>query len=135
MRWPGNVRQLQNVIRNIVVLNDGEEVTPQMLPQGLRESEAIASPVAPTEHSLAPSPDAQFSTVANGHANDHANGHASLAARVAPLVGETLADVERTFIEATIEQFEGSIPRAARALDLSPSTLYRKREAWAKTTS
>ena len=135
MRWPGNVRQLQNVIRNIVVLNDGEEVTPQMLPQGLRESEAIASPVAPTEHSLTPPPDAQFSTVANGHANDHANGHASLAARVAPLVGETLADVERTFIEATIEQFEGSIPRAARALDLSPSTLYRKREAWAKTTS
>ena len=30
--WPGNVRQLQNVIRNAVVLNDGEEVTQEMLP-------------------------------------------------------------------------------------------------------
>ena len=33
--WPGNVRQLQNVLRNVVVLNDGEEVTPEMLPQTL----------------------------------------------------------------------------------------------------
>ena len=33
--WPGNVRQLQNVIRNIVVLNDGEAVTLGMLPTTL----------------------------------------------------------------------------------------------------
>ncbi|MAW51992.1 MAG: sigma-54-dependent Fis family transcriptional regulator [Geminicoccus sp.] len=30
--WPGNVRQLQNVIRNIVVLNKGELVTADMVP-------------------------------------------------------------------------------------------------------
>ena len=30
--WPGNVRQLQNVIRNIVVLNKGEQVTAVMVP-------------------------------------------------------------------------------------------------------
>lgn len=30
--WPGNVRQLQNVIRNIVVLHDAEIVTPAMIP-------------------------------------------------------------------------------------------------------
>lgn len=137
MRWPGNVRQLQNVIRNIVVLNDGEEVAPHMLPQGLRESEAIAAPSASTvQNDASPPlyvpPQAQPSQV---QTNGHANGHASLADRVAPLVGETLADVEKTFIEATIDKFDGSIPRAARALDLSPSTLYRKREAWAKTSS
>jgi DNA-binding NtrC family response regulator len=33
-------------------------------------------------------------------------------------------------IEATIARFGGSVPRAARVLDVSPSTLYRKREAW-----
>ena len=124
MRWPGNVRQLQNVIRNIVVLNEGTEVALHMLPQGLRESEAIAKPP--------PVPTLPLNEML---ANGHANGHDSLAARVAPLVGETLADVERTFIEATIEDCDGSIPQAARALDLSPSTLYRKREAWAKRTS
>lgn len=127
MRWPGNVRQLQNVIRNIVVLNNGTEVAPHMLPQGLRESEAIAAP--------SPTPQAAIPTPMNGHFNGHADDQASLATRVAPLVGETLADVERTFIEATIAEFEGSIPQAARALDLSPSTLYRKRDAWSKKTS
>lgn len=131
MRWPGNVRQLQNVIRNIVVLNDGEEVALHMLPQGLRESEAIVSPERPAEAADAPLLPAQSGEQMNGRAN----GRASLAAKVAPLVGETLADVEKTFIEATIEKFDGSIPRAARALDLSPSTLYRKREAWAKPSS
>ncbi|MFN3450006.1 MAG: sigma-54-dependent transcriptional regulator, partial [Roseococcus sp.] len=33
--WPGNVRQLQNVIRNVVVLHDGPLVTRAMLPERL----------------------------------------------------------------------------------------------------
>jgi two-component system repressor protein LuxO len=33
--WPGNVRQLQNVLRNIVVLNQGTEVLLSMLPTPL----------------------------------------------------------------------------------------------------
>jgi len=33
--WPGNVRQLQNVIRNIVVMHEGETVTPEMVPAPL----------------------------------------------------------------------------------------------------
>ena len=34
-QWPGNVRQLQNVIRNAVVLNKGELITTEMLPPPL----------------------------------------------------------------------------------------------------
>jgi DNA-binding NtrC family response regulator len=34
--WPGNVRQLLNVIRNIVVLNPGGRVELGMLPESLR---------------------------------------------------------------------------------------------------
>jgi DNA-binding NtrC family response regulator len=48
------------------------------------------------------------------------------------LVGRTLAEVEEIIIEETIRAQKGSVPRAARVLDVSPSTLYRKREAWAK---
>jgi DNA-binding NtrC family response regulator len=48
----------------------------------------------------------------------------------AALVGKPLAIVERDFIEATIAACDGSIPQAARLLDLSPSTIYRKREGW-----
>lgn len=46
------------------------------------------------------------------------------------LVGLSLAEIERRVIEATIRAEDGSVPRAARVLDVSPSTIYRKREAW-----
>jgi DNA-binding NtrC family response regulator len=46
------------------------------------------------------------------------------------LVGRTLAEVERDFVEATLAQCRGSVPQAARLLDVSASTLYRKIEAW-----
>ncbi|OYW49117.1 MAG: sigma-54-dependent Fis family transcriptional regulator [Rhodobacterales bacterium 12-65-15] len=104
--WPGNVRQLLNVIRNVVVLNDGGWVTPEMLPPGLdipRET-----PLAPPGQAVA--------------------GPALLG--VDSLVGLTLAEAERSLIEATLARHGGSVPKAARVLDVSPSTLYRKIEAW-----
>ncbi|OUR89071.1 hypothetical protein A9Q81_22390 [Gammaproteobacteria bacterium 42_54_T18] len=45
--WPGNIRQLQNVVRNIIVLNNGTEVVQPMLPPPLdkisvfEESESV----------------------------------------------------------------------------------------------
>jgi two-component system repressor protein LuxO len=98
--WPGNVRQLLNVIRNVVVLNDGAQVTPDMLPPDL----------------VAQTPDSAPVPVAGPTADR--------------LVGLTLAEIERVVIEATIARCGGSVPRAARVLDVSPSTLYRKREGW-----
>ena len=49
---------------------------------------------------------------------------------VSLLVGTPLHAVERALIEATIEHCGGSIPRAAKMLALSPSTIYRKIEGW-----
>jgi two-component system, repressor protein LuxO len=111
--WPGNVRQLLNVIRNIVVLQDGPLVRPGMLP-----AEIVAGPVAvPAGVTQMPPPVARSSASAT-------------RARVELLVGTPLADVERELIEATIAHCEGSIPRAAKVLGVSPSTLYRKLESW-----
>ena len=47
-------------------------------------------------------------------------------------VGAPLSRLEREFIEATIESCGGSIPRAAKVLELSPSTIYRKIESWSE---
>ena len=44
--------------------------------------------------------------------------------------GLTLDAVERLAIERAVERSAGSLPGAARALGISPSTLYRKRERW-----
>jgi two-component system repressor protein LuxO len=48
------------------------------------------------------------------------------------LLGLPLAEVERRIIEATLARHKGSVPKTARVLELSPSTLYRKIEGWTK---
>mgnify|MGYP000882076984 FL=1 len=103
--WPGNVRQLLNVMRNVVVLNPGGWVTPEMLPPGLTDEDAASdAPALPTL--------------------------VSDALTAESLLGLPLAEAERRLIEATLALHGGSIPKAARVLDVSPSTLYRKIEAW-----
>ena len=99
--WPGNVRQLMNVLRSVVVMHDGPEVTESMLPGdlGAAASEAVQ----------ADTPQASFA-------------------------GHSLAEIERRAIEAALARHDGSVPRAARELDVAPSTLYRKLDAWKKTT-
>jgi DNA-binding NtrC family response regulator len=52
------------------------------------------------------------------------------AAAAGAFVGMPLAEVERLVIEATIRACGGSLPKAARVLGVSPSTLYRKRAGW-----
>ena len=106
--WPGNVRQVLNVIRNIVVLNDGGRVTLDMLPDTL-DRQIDPGPVARPQPPPLPE-----------------------ALALEDLVGQPLAAIERQVIEATLARHGGSIPRAARVLEVSPSTLYRKIEGWAK---
>jgi DNA-binding NtrC family response regulator len=121
--WPGNVRELQNVLRNVVVLHDAEEIEPGMLPAEIREASG-GSPPAETPAS---------GVVRLGPAEAEAPGATpGREAALRALVGISLADMERRFIEATIDACNGSIPKAARLLDVSPSTLYRKRGAWAR---
>ncbi|MCF6271953.1 MAG: sigma-54 dependent transcriptional regulator [Rhodobacteraceae bacterium] len=114
--WPGNVRQLLNAIRNVVVLHDGVMVLPEMLPAELTTLRAVTDKVVEAPAGLP-------------------------AIALAPVVGEgdigqfvglTLAQMEQRFIEVTIAECNGSVPEAARMLGVSPSTLYRKREGWKK---
>jgi DNA-binding NtrC family response regulator len=97
--WPGNVRQLQNVIRNTVVLHHGETVAPEMLPAPLAEPIREAGVDVPTAR---------------------------------PNNGEIrpLWLIEKEAIEHAVAVCDGSIPKAAARLKISPSTIYRKRLAW-----
>ncbi len=98
--WPGNVRQVLNVIRNIVVLHPGGRVTLDMLPASLQPAGASAAqPPGPADP-------------------------------LDRLIGRSMAEIERMVIEETIARNDGSVPRAARVLELSPSTIYRKLESW-----
>lgn len=117
--WPGNVRQLLNVLRNVLVLHDAETVELSMLPPDVRQnslsqplaSVATAAPIAETVQPAQTHPDAQQSVFE-------------------ALVGQRLEDIEKGAIEATIASCNGSIPAAASILGISPSTIYRKRDSW-----
>jgi DNA-binding NtrC family response regulator len=61
-----------------------------------------------------------------------AEPHANL---VSIVEGKSLKEIEKSVIEAVISSMGGSVPKAAKKLDVSPSTLYRKREAWAAEQS
>ncbi len=119
-RWPGNIRELQNIIRSITVLFDGTEVTPDMLPpvfmipQG-RAAHGSAPPAAP--HSGAEGADGDLTP----------KGVASWQREHDIL---PLDEVEREAIEAAIRICGGNIGRAAGFLGVSPSTIYRKKQVW-----
>jgi transcriptional regulator with PAS, ATPase and Fis domain len=51
--WPGNLRELDNVMRQSVLLSRGEVLLPGHLPASVRESQAAAPPgTVGTDHSL-----------------------------------------------------------------------------------
>ncbi|QFT32114.1 Luminescence regulatory protein LuxO [Labrenzia sp. THAF82] len=120
--WPGNVREMQNTIRNLVVLNEGPIVETDMLstlagrvPNTARETVAVPRQV----------PESLNRSFASesGVAGDWPNITLSL--------GQSYDTLERQLIEATIDACGGSLPKTARVLEVSPSTLYRKKEIWA----
>ena len=106
-QWPGNVRQLQNVIRNIVVLQNGDVVTESLLPDLMHSA---SFPLPAEEPTISP---------AQAHPNPGDDR---------PI--QPLWQVERDAIEYAISKCDGNIPRAAALLEISPSTIYRKRPGW-----
>ena len=120
--WPGNVRQLQNVVRNIVVLNEGDQVESDMLPPPLDEH-AARIPKASAEGLPPDLPRAAGSAVTTAAAGDH--WLPATPAEIRPL-----GDMERDIIERCIALCDDNIPKAASHLNISASTIYRKKAAW-----
>lgn len=175
--WPGNVRQLQNLVRNMVVMNAGGVIDRTMLPIELATIGQTAGPSAALlEDGLSSMPagrtstshpeaalhsysgqtdhsSAAFPTTGNpvadrlvGHAYAPASGKPMAEIMVQPSHEEpdtlrvtnktrddiiALDDVIRQTVEEAIRICDGSIPKAARALDVSPSTIYRRLQSWA----
>ncbi len=151
--WPGNIRQLQNIVRNIVVLNNGTEVTPKMLPPPLN-----GKPIEPNNHPHARSSDsAVYVDIDNLRAANHSGYERRASDRGSPqnafnnsvalnVINKMLQEklqfiesednirelwqIEMEAIENAIKACGDNIPRAAKKLGVSPSTLYRKIQAW-----
>lgn len=113
--WPGNVRELQNLVRNVVVLHDAEVVTKEMI--GL---DGI-SPAIAGGHDRRVVPDRRKNSTP---VND-AHSDKSVDVELGPLW-----QMEMQCIEHALSVADGNVPRAAAMLQISPSTVYRKRHFW-----
>ncbi len=104
--WPGNVREMRNVMEHAWILAGGGPITPEHLPHHLRHGGA------PTTLSLTrPEP----GPLASG------SGHA------AP---KTLKEVEMEHILRVLEKHQGNKPAAAAELGIVLKTLYNKLNQW-----
>ncbi|WP_299810788.1 sigma-54 dependent transcriptional regulator [uncultured Shewanella sp.] len=124
-QWPGNVRQLQNVIRQIVVLNDCESVELDMLPVQLTTASKSNGKAADTELT---SP-----SFLDGMEQVTFSKEAQYAVKVADEKSDEIVPLwktEKLTIENAIERCDGNVPKAAALLDISASTIYRKRQTW-----
>ena len=95
--WPGNIRELENAIERIVVLNNDTRVKWQHLPEVLQKKSARNDVVFP-----------QF------YSSDGED-------KILPLML-----VERYAIEAALRHCTGNVAEAARKLQIGQATLYRK---------
>ncbi len=128
--WPGNVRQLQNVINSAVILLPGPVISAlelgRLLKLGDEEREALVSQPLPYVEK------AELHVESPAETGDAAAGAAAPMATAALQI-KPLAEMERDIIEIAIDQQDGNVVEAARQLAVSPSTLYRKIQSWEGT--
>jgi two-component system repressor protein LuxO len=125
--WPGNVRQLQNVVRNIVVLHDGDRVELDMIPRAVRRpdgAEGDRSEAAPPAAAV-PAPGVAPAVAAARVVRPVAEAAEEEMAEIVPL-----AVMERRLILAALRHTGQDVPRAAALLAINPSTIYRKLQSW-----
>ena len=95
--WPGNVRELENVIEYALALGNGEELGIEDLPLELSESRSQSS-------------NEDFRELLQAYMTD----------------AVPLAEIEKRYILSVLQQFGGNQVRAAAALGIDRSKLYRR---------
>ncbi|MCB1888369.1 MAG: sigma-54-dependent Fis family transcriptional regulator [Rhodocyclaceae bacterium] len=113
--WPGNIRQLQNVLRVALALLDEDEtvITPTHLPEELFAIECDS--------------DATSERFEMQGSVATALPSAPLSSTASPAgAGESLEAIELRAIERVLAECQGNVSAAARRLGISRNTLYRK---------
>ena len=104
--WPGNVRQLENTMRQLLLTSASTEI----------DESAIHQVISVTEIAADNERVARLS---------RASGDSTDSLSIQPLWMS-----EKRAIEEAIAACDGSINRAAQYLEVAPSTIYRKLQSW-----
>jgi two-component system, repressor protein LuxO len=122
--WPGNVRELVNVIRAVVALHSAQTVELSMLSVGGAQLLPVLPCPAP-ESTLEAQPEPGLAPWFLQSAGTPTPVLPADKTRIRPL-----AEVEQEAIDYALRTFDGNVAKAARALKINPSTLYRKIQGW-----
>ncbi len=106
--WPGNVRQLLNLCRQLCVMAPGDQIFPEDLPTGMLAGSGPAAERADWTEAVR-----------------HWARRELMAGR-SDLYGRAQAELERVLIDCALDQTGGQRQRAAELLGLGRNTLTRK---------
>ncbi|WP_240635997.1 sigma-54-dependent Fis family transcriptional regulator [Caldimonas tepidiphila] len=132
--WPGNVRQLANVLRTAAVMAGGEPLITRahLSDDFLEDVQRLDALAAPAVAAMMPSaPGAAFTGAFAGPAGPSSPfgvappAHAA-AAPAAAREGMTLEELEIETIRQAVEAAGGNISEASKRLGISRNTIYRK---------
>jgi two-component system response regulator HydG len=114
--WPGNVRQLRNVVEKMVVLSPGGRLTIDDVPVEILGDACAAPTCAPT------APEAKPEAEAAGEPGGRLYAKPPKAA--------TLAATEKETVLAALADCRNNKSKAALQLGISRRTLHRKLNEW-----
>lgn len=118
-QWPGNVRQLENIVHSIIIMNNGPEITEEVLGKALGLDQQAAHEIVSRASDLEIG---NIVTVTEPNTANQQNDDSIMP----------LNQVERSAIENAILKSGGNVTKAASLLEVNPSTLYRKIQGWEK---
>ncbi|MBT1070387.1 sigma-54-dependent transcriptional regulator [Pelotalea chapellei] len=103
--WPGNIRELRNVIERICIMNHGPELLPEQLPQEMRGFFPLTAPL-----------------------NSYANSRTHLPADKG--LEEAVMDFEKAIIGQALQKTKGNVLQTATMLRIPRGTLRYKMEKY-----
>lgn len=109
--WPGNFRELRNVLEYAVLAGKGPEICIQDLPSWFDEDREFSEEASPTP----------------------LLGVAEVSIKMD--YAQTMAEFERKFIELALKRFQGRINHTARKIRLNKTTLLRRMKEYGFSTA
>jgi len=121
-QWPGNIRQLANVLRTAAVMSAGERlITTNHLSDDFLEDmqRAVGGVTMPITPAPAPAWSAPYEAAP-------APAPQPVFVAAEPATARTLEQAEIDMIRATLDAVGGNISLASKQLGISRNTIYRK---------
>jgi DNA-binding NtrC family response regulator len=110
--WPGNIRELENLVERLLLFADGPLITPKDLPEPVRSATShVAGPLTVGTAPVGAVPEAVGPSAETG---------------LKDIVRQKAAALEKDLIAKALEETGGNVTRAAKLLQISRKSLQMK---------